>query len=113
MPDLRQRTLALRAAPRSPQARVPAHVLRPDARSEDAALMSIGVTHETPGQGDPRCKAFGSAPDTDSEGEVERLAPRATPQRQAQTKWPTPPRAPRPCLCPPKRRSRRAELVRL
>ena len=38
VPDLRQRTLALRTAPRSHRSRLPAHVRRPHARSEDAAV---------------------------------------------------------------------------
>ena len=38
VPDLRQRTLALRTAPRSRRSRLPAHVRRPDARPEDAAV---------------------------------------------------------------------------
>ena len=38
VPDLPQRTLALRTAPRSHRSRLPAHVRRPDARSKDAAV---------------------------------------------------------------------------
>ena len=38
VPDLQQRALALRAAPRSHRSWLPAHVRRPDARSEDAAV---------------------------------------------------------------------------
>ena len=40
MPDLQQRTLALRTAPRSHRSRLPSHVRRPDARCEDAAVIS-------------------------------------------------------------------------
>src|SRR5215211_5362711 len=40
MPDLRQRAMALRAAPGGDRSRLPGHVRRPDARSEDAAAMS-------------------------------------------------------------------------
>jgi len=38
LPDLRQRALALRTAPRSGRAGLPSDVRRSDARSEDAAL---------------------------------------------------------------------------
>ena len=38
VPDLRQRTLALRTAPRSHRSRLPSHVRRPYARSKDAAV---------------------------------------------------------------------------
>ena len=38
MPDLQQRTLALRTAPRSHRSRLPSHVRRPYARSKDAAV---------------------------------------------------------------------------
>src|SRR5512132_2646413 len=40
VPDLRQRTLALRTAPRGHRSRLPAHVRRPYARSKDAAVTS-------------------------------------------------------------------------
>ena len=40
VPDLQQRTLALRTAPRSDRSRLPFHVRRPDARSKDAAVGS-------------------------------------------------------------------------
>ena len=40
MPDLQQRTLALRTAPRSHRSRLPSHVRRPYARSKDAAVTS-------------------------------------------------------------------------
>ena len=40
VPDLQQRTLALRTAPRSHRSRLPAHVRRPYARSKDAAVTS-------------------------------------------------------------------------
>ena len=40
VPDLRQRALALRTAPRSHRSRLPAHVRRPDARSKDAAVTA-------------------------------------------------------------------------
>ena len=44
MPDLQQRTLALRTAPRSHRSRLPAHVRRPYARSKDAAVTStLGI----------------------------------------------------------------------
>src|SRR5215216_4349256 len=42
VPDLPQRILALRTAPRSDRSRLPAHVRRPDARSKDAAV-NIGT----------------------------------------------------------------------
>jgi hypothetical protein len=42
MPDLHQRTLALRTAPRSRRARLPSHVRRSHARSKDAVEL-IGV----------------------------------------------------------------------
>src|SRR4051794_34443139 len=38
LPDLRQRALALRAAPGGHRARLPSHVLRPYAGSKDAAV---------------------------------------------------------------------------
>ncbi len=38
VPDLQQRTLALRTAPRSHRSRLPSHVRRPYARSKDAAV---------------------------------------------------------------------------
>ena len=38
VPDLPQRTLALRTPPRSHRSRLPFHVRRPDARSKDAAV---------------------------------------------------------------------------
>ena len=38
VPDLRQRALALRTAPRGHRSRLPSHVRRPDARSKDAAV---------------------------------------------------------------------------
>ena len=41
LPDLQQRTLALRTAPRSHRSRLPAHVRRPYARSKDAAVMRV------------------------------------------------------------------------
>ena len=41
VPDLPQRALALRAAPRGRRSRLPAHVRRPDARSEDAAVNPV------------------------------------------------------------------------
>jgi hypothetical protein len=40
VPDLQQRSLALRTAPRSDRSRLPFHVRRPDARSKDAAVTS-------------------------------------------------------------------------
>src|SRR4030095_11536785 len=40
VPDLPQRTLALRTAPPSHRSRLPAHVRRPHARSQDAAVTS-------------------------------------------------------------------------
>ena len=40
VPDLPQRTLALRAAPESHRSRLPLHVRGPDARSKDAAVTS-------------------------------------------------------------------------
>ena len=40
VPDLQQRTLALRTAPRSHRSRLPSLVRRPDARSKDAAVTS-------------------------------------------------------------------------
>ena len=40
VPDLQQRTLALRTAPRSHRSRLPSHVRRPYARSKDAAVTS-------------------------------------------------------------------------
>ena len=40
VPDLRQRALALRAAPGGHRSRLPAHVRRPDARSKDAAVTT-------------------------------------------------------------------------
>src|SRR5205809_6339204 len=44
VPDLQQRTLALRTAPRSHRSRLPAHVRRPYARSKDAAVTStLGI----------------------------------------------------------------------
>ena len=47
VPDLRQRTLALRAAPRSRRSRLPAHVRRPDARSADAAVSRCSESPST------------------------------------------------------------------
>src|SRR6266508_1070312 len=45
VPDLQQRTLALRTAPQSHRSRLPAHVCRPDARSKDAAVTStLGIS---------------------------------------------------------------------
>src|SRR4051812_14283494 len=41
VPDLRQRALALRAAPGGPRSRLPCHVRRPDARSKDANRLDI------------------------------------------------------------------------
>ena len=49
MPDLQQRTLALRTATRSHRSRVPSHVRRPHARSKDAAVTVLW-----------RCKLKGS-----------------------------------------------------
>ena len=46
VPDLRQRALALRTAPRSHRSRLPAHVRRPHARSKDAAVTS-SARHRT------------------------------------------------------------------
>ena len=44
VPDLQQRTLALRTAPRSRRSRLPSHVRRPYARSKDAAVTgTLGV----------------------------------------------------------------------
>src|SRR5829696_844316 len=40
VPDLRQRALALRAAPAGHRSRLPCHVRRPDARSKDATVMT-------------------------------------------------------------------------
>src|SRR5262245_45494577 len=55
VPDLQQRTLALRTAPRSDRSRLPAHVRRPDARSKDTAVTStLGIelyrNHHTRGE---------------------------------------------------------------
>ena len=43
VPDLQQRTLALRTAPRSQRSRLPSHVRRPYARSKDAAVTQHDV----------------------------------------------------------------------
>ena len=43
VPDLPQRTLALRAAPRGRRSRLPAHVRRPHARSADAAVTGARI----------------------------------------------------------------------
>src|SRR3954451_16127248 len=40
LPDLRQRAVALRAAPAGHRSRLPVHVRRPDAGPEAAALMT-------------------------------------------------------------------------
>src|ERR671911_126090 len=50
LPDLPQRTLALRTAPRSDRSRLPAHVRRPDARSKDAAVTGTLGTELVPTQ---------------------------------------------------------------
>jgi hypothetical protein len=47
MPDLQQRTLALRTAPRSHRLRLPSHVRRPYARSKDAAVTrTLGIERD-------------------------------------------------------------------
>ena len=43
VPDLRQRVLALRTAPRGDRSWLPSHVCRPHARSEDAAVTGSGL----------------------------------------------------------------------
>ena len=59
VPDLRQRALALRTAPRGDRSWLPAHVCRPHARSEDAAVTGA-VGRSRPGPGDFRPPTCGS-----------------------------------------------------
>ena len=101
VPDLRQRALALRAAPRSRRSRLPAAVRRPHARSADAAVTGLGLTVYgcEPDEADavPRARRRGS-------GSCPRS--RATPCRRPASSrcpatdasaWATSPRSPRRC----------------
>lgn len=63
VPDLRQRTVALRIAPRSQRSRLPSHVRRPYARSKDAAVTStLGKepgSAQSPTRGEKACRRLG------------------------------------------------------
>src|SRR5215208_8106811 len=68
VPDLWQRALALRAAPRSHRPRLPSRVRRPDAGSKDAAVMSgsaresgAGLSRRRTGVSAPLCGRAGLA----------------------------------------------------
>jgi hypothetical protein len=67
LPDLQERTLALRAAPPCDRSSLPSHVCRPHARSEDAAVTGAFAPRASQARagGPPRttcCRAARSAP---------------------------------------------------